>query len=929
MIRGARQLTARSLVLGLLLTIAVLILDSAGQLAPVEAWFYDERARHFQHFSPAPTDRLVHLDIDDAALETIGSWPWPRSTFADIVDEVRLAGADALALDILLTEPQELGVRERADGTIEKIDHDANLAAAFKRFGKVMIPVHFDFTPRAAPSPRLVALGRELRQDLELTVEEASSRVAAAMPGESISDDEFLAARREALLERIMEAPAGESMQTLKARLLPRSKGVPNASLSREFDMQFRRAESLVAIRRFTLPAPALPEGAAPLLTATDESVMIPPFARVASHSGYVNYLKRADDAVIRSVPLAILHRGRVYPQMDLALACAVLDVDIQQVRLEPRRVVIPRAGKSDIIIPVHDVPSDAHGAVGLFADIPWNGGRDWRTNFDYPNYRQIKQHVPITLLWALADFRKTTAHNDQELAKACGFFAEAGLDSAKAFLKSPAGTQDIPGRIAQMEAIVREATELAGPVLQTPPADRTPDDKVFIDALEAVQHVLADTRTLARKSAEVRSALAGKAVLVGWTATGMTDVVPTPLEESVPGVVVHGMVFSAIVNDHFWRTSPAWVTGLITAIAGLLTTAIVALSSPYRAVVLTVLLSVGYVMVNSLVVFDYGNWLVGMAGPIASIVVVWATLTLVRVVAEAKERARITRRFQSYVDPGLVKYVIEHPELARLEGEVREMTVAFTDLAGFTTFTETLREKAVKILGRYISRMVPAIRENRGLVHRFMGDGIMFSYGAPIRNPDHACDAVATVLRMQRTLFEFNQELESEGFPTLTMRAGICTGPAVVGDSGADDAAEYACLGDTTNTAARLEGANKSMGTACLISARTVELLRGKFLVRPVGRLRLVGKREAVMAYEPIAAAESATDPQRDLAAMTTAIFDRFRVRDFAGCIEAAERLDAAHGKSKLADLYRQTCRRYQEECPADFEGEIELAEK
>ena len=123
-----------------------------------------------------------------------------------------------------------------------------------------------------------------------------------------------------------------------------------------------------------------------------------------------------------------------------------------------------------------------------------------------------------------------------------------------------------------------------------------------------------------------------------------------------------------------------------------------------------------------------------------------------------------------------------------------------------------------------------------------------MFSYGAPVENPAHAAFAIATILDMQQAMLAFNEELTAEGYPALTMRGGVTTGLVLVGDSGADDASEYACLGDTTNLAARLESANKATGTSNLLSARTVEMVDGRFLVRPVGRLQVVGKAEWVM---------------------------------------------------------------------------------
>ena len=359
------------------------------------------------------------------------------------------------------------------------------------------------------------------------------------------------------------------------------------------------------------------------------------------------------------------------------------------------------------------------------------------------------------------------------------------------------------------------------------------------------------DWPLLQQRVAELRTAVSGKTILLGGTATALGDEDPTPIHPKCPGVVIHGVVFDAIYGNHFWQTAPPWITLVITLLAGFSITWIVMRLDALRALGLTFIIAVSYLLINAFYLFDYHNWIVGVAGPVSVIPVVYIALTLVRFLAETQERARITRRFQSYIDPAIVQYVLDHPELERLEGQFREMTVCFTDIAGFTTFTEKLREKAVKVLGRYIVAMVPPIRNNAGLIHHRMGDGIMFSYGAPIPNPDMAIGAVTTVLQMNEELAKLNDELEAEGIPRLKMRAGVNTGMAVVGDSGAEDATEYACLGDTTNLASRLEGANTFTGTRILISGRTAELCRGQFLLRPVARLIVKGKSEPVMTYE------------------------------------------------------------------------------
>src|SRR5439155_11293334 len=146
MLRHERRLLIDSLFIGAALTLLVIAVDAAGFLEPAENYLYDLRCRLCQHFTPPPTDKLVHLDIDDAILDTIGRWPWPRATVARLLEEVRLAGPRAVELDVLLSEPQEPEFRPGppgpggADGSFDRIDNDAELAAAIGRLGNVIVP---------------------------------------------------------------------------------------------------------------------------------------------------------------------------------------------------------------------------------------------------------------------------------------------------------------------------------------------------------------------------------------------------------------------------------------------------------------------------------------------------------------------------------------------------------------------------------------------------------------------------------------------------------------------------------------------------------------------------------------------------------------------------------------------------------------------
>ena len=364
------------------------------------------------------------------------------------------------------------------------------------------------------------------------------------------------------------------------------------------------------------------------------------------------------------------------------------------------------------------------------------------------------------------------------------------------------------------------------------------------------------------------------------------------------------------------------------------LTTFVVALLGAWRALLLTLLIVGGFIFFNAIVLFDKGNYITNAAGPMTASMLIWFGVTVSRFIHERRERSRITKRFSSYVDPALVNFVVDHPEEAHFEGQLREMTIVFTDLAGFTTISEKLRERTVPLLNEYMSLMLPVIRQNRGYWNKFLGDGIMFFFNAPANNPNHARDAVYTILQMQKRMQPFNQRLLERGLPQVTMRAGISTGMVVVGDAGSTDAihhaADYTVLGDEVNLAARLESANKALGSRLLLSERTAAALNDEFMLRPMGNLRVMGRTEGVFAYEALCLREEINDKCECIADLSKRIVDSFRERRFEDCIKVARAFDEACGSSKFSQLYLRLSREYLIEPPSmDFDGLIILDEK
>jgi adenylate cyclase len=469
-------------------------------------------------------------------------------------------------------------------------------------------------------------------------------------------------------------------------------------------------------------------------------------------------------------------------------------------------------------------------------------------------------------------------------------------------------------------------------------PATLSDEDKLFLSAAKVLRRGEKANDSL-RDSIEqgrryLKSVVDGKVVIVGWAAAGKLDFFPTSIHSACPGSVIQGVVFNSIVTNHMLRSRPWWVAGLFTALIGLICTAAVARLTPWQAFFAAGSAVSVYLLVNGLLFYDLGNQIVGVAGPVVCGGATWSLLTLSKFINETRERSRITRRFRSYVDPALVDFVIEHPERMSLEGEVREVTVAFTDLAGFTSIAESLQERAVPILNQYMGLMVPIIRKHDGLVNKFLGDGIMFFYGAPREHPHKARAAVQTVLEMNQALVPLNQQLRERRLPLVNMRAGIATGNVVVGDAGAiegdQQASDYTVLGDRVNLAARLEAANKAFGTAVLIEKRTYELVRDEFLIRPIGRVKVKGKEEGVELYEPLVASAGGTTDQAAEVEMYRSMVSQYQRGELAVCRASVDAIQKRFGERKILELYRFLCEHFSQAEHRDaFTGDIVLTEK
>jgi adenylate cyclase len=215
---------------------------------------------------------------------------------------------------------------------------------------------------------------------------------------------------------------------------------------------------------------------------------------------------------------------------------------------------------------------------------------------------------------------------------------------------------------------------------------------------------------------------------------------------------------------------------------------------------------------------------------------------------------------FSRFVSRDVYDQLMADPSRASLGGARRDMTVLFSDIRGFTTFTELGRAEAVVAqLNEYFSTMVPVVLAHRGTVDKFVGDMIMALFGAPLEDPDHADHAVRTALAMIEALEGLNARWAAAGLPVLDIGVGVNTGDMVAGNIGSESIMSYTVIGDAVNLASRLESLNKQYGTRIIISRATRDRLKRRYDMKPLGAVTVKGKSEAVEIFEVMREAQGA----------------------------------------------------------------------
>jgi adenylate cyclase len=354
------------------------------------------------------------------------------------------------------------------------------------------------------------------------------------------------------------------------------------------------------------------------------------------------------------------------------------------------------------------------------------------------------------------------------------------------------------------------------------------------------------------------------KIVIVGATAPILQDVHPTSVsgDDFMFGVEVLANAVSTLIRDFPLREAPAWTTVALILLFGVVGPLIAIRFGPLRAAVIGLGLAILYAVFVQ-VMFNAGV-IVGFLYPLASLAFGVVGALAVALVLNAFERERVHDLFSRFVPEPVVDDVLRNvDEDLRLGGQRELVTVLFSDIRGFTSFSENREpEDVIEVLNHYLTTMTDVILAHGGTLVAFMGDGIMAVFGAPIAMDDHADRGYAAAREMAGpALDEFNQWLRSTGRDeNFRIGVGLNSGVVMAGNVGSEKRLEYTAIGDTTNTASRIESLTKGTPHMVMLSESTrMMMLSERPELQRIDAMRVKGRREEVVIWAPVSTSDEA----------------------------------------------------------------------
>jgi adenylate cyclase len=437
--------------------------------------------------------------------------------------------------------------------------------------------------------------------------------------------------------------------------------------------------------------------------------------------------------------------------------------------------------------------------------------------------------------------------------------------------------------------------------------------------------------------AAEMERLFSGRIVLIGAGAIGLRDLVATPMQERELGVVLHAQAVEQMVLGEYLER-PDWTAGLEMAVL-LGTGLLLALLLPSIGALPGALLAGGLmagVGGGSWYAFKAKSLLVDPTAPMLALLACYVVATLFTYVREEKQRRFIHGAFDRYLSPELVKRITDDPSRLELGGEVREMTVLFCDIRGFSHISEGLGpQEVIRFLIAFLTPMTDLLLARKATIDKYIGDAILAFWNAPLDDPDQHENAARAALDMLDRLERLNEEMpgrKDSSWPgRVEIGIGLNAGPCCVGNMGSAQRLSYSLIGDTVNLASRIEGLTKGYGLKILMGEELAHALPA-FATVEVDRVRVVGREKPATIHALLGDEALARTPTFGaFAARHAEVLAAYRDRrwdEAEAALSENEQAAGGYGFAKLYARYRASIQTYREHPPGEGWEGITVAE-
>ena len=582
-----------------------------------------------------------------------------------------------------------------------------------------------------------------------------------------------------------------------------------------------------------------------------DISYPIPELMNSTKGFGFSNRDTDVDGA-FRKIRLVILFEERIYFNLGLSMLLDICNVKMKNIEIIPGDKIVLKDAFNPVSHEQRDIeiPIDDQGMVYV----------NWTDRMGTGAWTDSFKHLPFYMIYEYeSDMAEDVYENlfsevesPQDSIKMSNFSQELKklrseyLSSKDATIKKKKWS-----RITQIQKdIIKIKMGYLNKYRKEVSAVEKELKKKFDPALAEEFKIMREDLIMIEMVIRVE-ALQDHIALTGLTAAGTIDIGIMPLNKEYPRVGIYHNIINTILQNEYIMKVGNYVNYMIMLIIAIFMGYLIQHLNA-RNSILAIIISLITVNIVIVFLFMFLNLWVDQFGIILSLILPSVSISAIKFLQEETQKRFIKSAFSRYLSPGVIDQIIDDPESLELGGEDREITIFFSDVAGFSSISEKLTPKELVLrLNEYLSEMTDIILSYEGTVDKYEGDAIMAFWGAPKQFDDHALKGCFASIDMKKRLSELQEKWRKEGIEELYARMGLNSGRAVVGNMGSKSRMDYTAMGDSVNLASRLEGANKHYSTKALLSETTYKDVLDHVEARKLDKIRVVGKSEPVQIYE------------------------------------------------------------------------------